>query len=119
MKNICLILTDIIADSLLDEHILELSKRIPSGDELVDLGTTVLHLPVFKINATLYDHNDSIQAATLELLSTWVKRQTNRKEAYTNLYSALREAQMGELAGLLKKWVEGVEEESKQWLSFV
>ena len=109
----------ITSDSLLDEHILELSKRIPSGNELVDLGITVLRLPECKINAALYDHNNSIQAATLELLSFWVKRQTSRKEAYSNLYSSLRKAQMGELAGLLKKWVEGVEEESKQWLSFV
>ena len=66
------------SDSIQDEHILELSKRIPTGNELMDLGIKVLHLPECKINAALYDHNNSIQAATHELLSTWLKNQTNR-----------------------------------------
>ena len=80
----------------------------------MDLGIKVLHLPECKINAALYQNNNSIQAATHELLTTWLKRQINRQEAYTNLYSDLRKGEMKELAGLLKQWVEGVRQESKQ-----
>ena len=104
-----------LLDSLRDEHILELSKRIPTGEELMDLGIKVLHLPECKINAALYDHSYSIQKATHELLSTWFKRQTNRQEAYTNLCSDLRKGEMKQLAGLLKQWVEGVRGESKHY----
>ena len=103
------------SDSLQDEHILELSKRIPTGNELMDFGIKVLHLPECKINAALYDHSNSIQKATHDLLSTWMKRQISRQEAYTNLYSDLRKGEMKQLAGLLKQWVEGVREESKHY----
>ena len=74
----------------------------------MDLGIEVLHLPECKINAALYDHSDSIQAATHDLLSTWFKRQTSRQEAYTNLYSDLRKGEMKQLAGLVKRMVEGL-----------
>ena len=104
-----------ISDSLLDEHILELSKRITDGNELMEFGVIVLKLPDFKIKSALYDHNNSIQEVTHELLSTWMKGQTSRQEAYTNLYSDLRKGEMKQLAGLLKQWVEGVREESKQY----
>ena len=74
----------------------------------MDLGIKVLHLPESKIKSALYDHDNSIQEATHELLSTWMKGQTSRQEAYTNLYSDLRKGEMKELAGLVKQWVEGV-----------
>ena len=74
----------------------------------MDLGIKVLHLPECKINAALYDHSNSIQAATHELLSTWLRRQISRQEAYTNLYSDLRKGEMKQLAGLVKRMVEGL-----------
>ena len=98
----------IASDSLLDEHILELSRRITSGLELEDLGVKVLHLPEYKIKAAMYDNNDSIQSAAHELLSTWMQRQTNGQQAYINLYSALKKGQMEQLAGLVKRMVEGL-----------
>ena len=101
-----------IPGSLLDEHILELSKRITNGLELVDLGTNVLKLPEHVINASLYDHNNSIQEAAYQLLSMWLRGQTNRQQAYTNLYSALKEGNMGELAGLVKQMVKGLADTS-------
>ena len=52
-----------VADSLEDVHVLELSKRITTGDELKHLGVKVLKLPEIKIKAALYDHSNSIQAA--------------------------------------------------------
>ena len=101
-----------ISGSLLDEHILELSKRIPNGLELVDLGIKVLKLPEYVINAALYDHNNSIQEAAYQLLSMWLRGQTNRQQSYTYLYSALKEGNMGELAGLVKQMVEGLADTS-------
>ena len=74
----------------------------------MEFGVIVLKLPDFKIKSALYDHNNSIQEVTHELLSTWMKGQTSRQEAYTNLYSDLRKGEMKELAGLVKQWVEGV-----------
>ena len=86
--------TVIISDSLQDEHVLDISKRITSGEELMDFGIKGLGLPDFKIKTAMYDHSDSIQAATHELLSTWLKKQTDRQEAYKNLQAGLKRAQM-------------------------
>ena len=58
----------------------KLSKRIPNGEELMELGINGLGIPEFKIKTAMYDHSDSIQAATHELLSTWLKQQTDRQE---------------------------------------
>ena len=99
--------------SLGDEHVLELSKRITSGEELVELGINGLGIPEFKIKAVMYDHSDSIQAATHELLSTWLKQQTDRQEAYMNLCTSLRRCQMNQLAIQLTKWVAGTDAASQ------
>ena len=99
--------TVIISDSLQDEHILDLSKRITSAEELMDFGIKGLGLPDFKIKTAMYDHSDSIQAATHELLSTWLKQQTDRQEAYKNLQAGLKRAQMNQLVANLRTWVEG------------
>ena len=72
----------------------------------MDLGIKVLELPDFKIRSALYDHRDSILAATLDVISSWVQQQTNRKEAYKALHTGLKEAKMHQLAGELQLWVE-------------
>ena len=82
-----------VSDSLQDEHVLDLSKRITNGEELMDFGIKCLGLPDFKIKTAMYDHSDSIQAATYELLSTWMKKQTDRQEAYKNLQCRTKEGQ--------------------------
>ena len=96
-----------VSDSLQDEHVLELSKRITSAEELMDLGIKGLGLPDFKIKTAMYDHSDSIQAATYELLSTWLKKQTDRREAYKNMCAGLKRAEMNQLAANLRTWVGG------------
>ena len=88
-----------------DVPILELSKRIENSEQLMDLGIKGLKLPEFKIKAALYDHPNSIQTATHDILSVWLKQQPTRQEAYTTLYRGLKEAQMHQLATILQKWV--------------
>ena len=97
-----------VTDMLQDEHILELSGRITDGEELYNFGINGLGLPESEIKRAMYDHSISIQSATHKLLSKFMERQTNRHQAYINLYSALKEGQMEQLAGLVKRMVEGL-----------
>ena len=62
-----------ISESLLDEHVLDLSKRITDGNELTEFGIKVLTFKEDTIKAAMYDHSNSIHAATHELLSKWLK----------------------------------------------
>ena len=98
-----------ISDSLQDEHILELSKRIPDGNELMEFGIKVLMFKEDTIKAAMFDHRDSIQAATHKLLSKWLNQQPNRREAYMNLRVGLNRAQMNQLASNLRVYVEGTD----------
>ena len=90
----------------------------------MDFGIKCLSLPDFKVKTAMYDHSDSIQAATHELLFTWLKKQTDRQEAYKNLLAGLKRAEMNQLASNLRIWVEGsgvisqILEESK-WMMIV
>ena len=102
-----------ISGSLLDEHVLELSKRIPDGNELMEFGIKVLMFKEDTIKAAMYDHSNSIHAATRELLSKWLKQQPTRQEAYINLQTGLKRAQMNQLAAQLRKWVEGIDDPSQ------
>ena len=97
---------------LTDEHILELSKRITDSEELMDLGIRVLKLPESKLRAELYNQHNWIQGATLAALSTWLKHQNTRQEAYRNLCDALTKAEMNHLASELRTWVGGAAESS-------
>ena len=97
----------LFSDSLQNEHILELSKRITDGNELTEFGIKVLMFKEDTIKAAIYDHSDSIEAATHELLSKWLKQQPSRPEAYMNLLEGLKRAQMNQLASNLRIWVEG------------
>ena len=98
----------LILDSLTDEHVLELSKRITSEEELMDLGIKVLGLPDFLIKTAFYDNREKMQPATHEILSRWLKQQNSRREAYINLHAGLKKCEMSQLAAELKLWVEGV-----------
>ena len=93
--------------SLEDVHILDLSKRITTGDELKEFGIKVLKLPGFKIKSALYDHSNSIQAAAYDVISSWVQLQSSRQEAYTTLREGLKEAKMHQLATEVQQWIEG------------
>ena len=100
-----------ISDSLQDEHVLDLSKRITDGNELMEFGIKVLTFKEDTIKAAMYDYSDSIQAATHKLLSKWLKQQPTRQQAYINLQTGLKRAQMNQLAAQLRKWVEGIDEQ--------
>ena len=78
----------------------------------MDLGIKCLKLPVFVIKAAWYNHRDSIQAATHDILSVWAQKQPNRQDAYTVLCRGLKEAQMHQLAAILQKWVQEILDET-------
>ena len=96
---------------LTDSALLNLSKRITSEAELMDLGVNALKLPDFILQAAMYDKKE-IQSAAHEILRTWLSEQTNRQEAYTTLCAALRRCEKKELCALLKQSVEGREVEA-------
>ena len=95
---------------------LELSRRITSATELEDLGIMGLGLPENVIKTAVYDKKE-IQSAAYDVLSTWLKQQNNRREAYTTLHAGLKRAEMNQLAFLLKQWVEGTAAETSQALT--
>ena len=72
----------------------------------MDLGIKALKLPDFKIQSALYDHKDSIMAATHEVIRAWLQQQSNKQDAYVALHTGLKEAKMNQLAGELQLWVE-------------
>ena len=74
----------------------------------MELGIKVLKFPEETIKATMFDHKDSIQAATHKLLSKWMGQQSSRQEAFMNLETGLKRAQMNFLAADLRTWVEGL-----------
>ena len=101
----------LISDSLQDEHVLELSMRIQDRNELMEFGIKVLTFKEDTIKAAMYHQSDSIQAATRELLFKWLAQQPSRQEAYMNLQTGLKRAQMNQLAAELQSWIQGVSPE--------
>ena len=99
-----------ISDTLQDWHMWSLAQEITSDEKLHDVGTGVLKLPKRVIDAARSDHRTSIVDAAYNVLSAWLKKQTNRKEAYINLHDALRSCQMKPLADKLKQWVKGTDD---------
>ena len=105
---------ELIAGSLEDSHILDLSKRITNGEELEELGIKALKLPEFIIKSALYNHSQSIQSAAHDVLSTWLKQQQgDRHTAYTTLRTALQKCDdLKSMAAELEIWVMGTVQES-------
>ena len=95
-----------------DSHILDLSKRITSEEELLVLGVKGLGLPDFKIKSALYD-NKRIQPAAYEVLSAWRKQQESRHDGYQILISALEKVEMNQLAAELREWMHGTAKQTK------
>ena len=100
-------------DTLEDSHILNLSQRITSEQELRDLGTKVLKVPEHIIDTALYNHRTSINDAAHDVLCTWLKDQPAKLEAYMNLQAGLKRAHMNQLATQLRMWVQGTEDVSQ------
>ena len=100
---------------LMDTHVWELSERIPDLSELVDLGIKVLKIPDRQVDLTWTRHKPDAKLAARELLQIWLKKQTNRREAYTNLIASLQEGEMNQLAAELQTWVgESIEPSEKR-----
>ena len=95
-----------------DFHILELSKRITSEEELLTLGVKGLGLPDFKIQSALYDKK-CIQPAAYEVLCTWQQQQESKYAGYQNLILALEKVEMNQLAAVLQEWVHGTAKQTK------
>ena len=71
----------------------------------MELGIKVLEVPTESIKASLFNHKGSIQAAAHDVLSTWFMGQNSGQEAYVNLLTGLKRAEMSELAAELQYWV--------------
>ena len=89
--------------TLTDALIVELSDRISSKEKLRTFGMKILKLPEHKIESAVTNNPRSIQSAAYDVLSLWVKQQTNRKEAYSNLKVALGGSELGDL---VDRWIE-------------
>ena len=59
------------------------------------------------MKASLDDKKD-IQSATYDVLSTWLKKQKNRQEAYSILLDSLMKCRMKRLRAELRLWVEEI-----------
>ena len=87
--------------TLEDGHVVLLSQKITSGEQLRLLGINALGLKSAVVETALYDHRTSIREATYQVVSTWLKQQENASEAYTNLITSLQRCQMNQLANEL------------------
>ncbi len=81
---------------------LELSKRISSYTELLNLGVGVLHLPDHQVNSA---HNDfkGINEAAYRLLQAWYGQQSETYGAFKLLATRLREVNWKQLLCVLTK----------------
>ena len=102
-----------IVDALEDLHVLNISQRVTSEQELRNLGTKALKVPEYIIDTALYNHRTSIQDAAHDVLSTWRKQYQSSQEAYLDLLAALKRAKMNQLATQLRMWVQGTEDVSQ------
>ena len=74
-----------------------MSNRIGDKNELQRLGEVVLKLPENKIRSALTTNPGDIQTAAHDVLSDWVRQQTDRKTAFKRLRDALVKNQMSYL----------------------
>ena len=81
-----------------DAHILELSTRISSTQDLLNLGINGLNLPRHTIQSAVHYHKDSIQEAAYTVLTSWANQQETVAEAYINIVAALKQCKMNQLA---------------------
>ena len=85
----------------------DISERITSASDLVDLGTLILGVSDPIIDSAMHNHVNDIHSASRKVLTFWLRQQTNRETAYTVLYESLRRNEWNQMAIELKQWVEG------------
>ena len=91
--------------SLTDKHIIQLSQRISSGPMLLELGINVLQLQYEVIDTAFDNYKNDIQGAAYSVLSTWYEVQTNKQQAFMDLYSAIKKSKIKLFATELCAWV--------------
>ena len=96
---------------LKDAHLLDLSRRITSTNDLEDLGLNILQFDDYQVDNAKCDGKNSINKAAHELLKKWRNNQVTREAAFSNLYRALRNHGWKHLAGLLNQWSNGAVEQ--------
>ena len=106
----------LVSVCLTDDHILELSKRISTKEQLMDFGIKVLKHRKDAITRALSDNQEKLQPATHELLSGWREKQSSQQKAYVTLHAGLKKCEMNQLAAELKRWVEGTTAEIERTL---
>ena len=87
-----------------DSHLWELAQRITTRQELLDLGLTVLGLPHHQVNSALTNNRD-VDLAAHHILQIWCKQYTSSLEAYTALYTSLKQCGKSQLAAQLQDLV--------------
>ena len=95
-----------ISAELEDSHILELSKRITSKQELMNLGIKGLNLPRHTIQSAVYNNKDCIQDAAHAVISDWAQKHETKSMAYENIIASLQKCKMNQLASEMRQWAE-------------
>ena len=104
--------SDRMAAELTDKRLLNLSKRVTSEGQLMDLGIKVLDLPRDAIQSALYDKKE-IQPAAFKVLHSWHQKHENAEEAFIKLRMSLRQNRMNLLAAELSSPGQGCRIPSK------
>ena len=73
---------------------------------LLELGINVLQLQYEVIDAAFDNYKNDIQGAAYSVLSTWYEVQTNKHQAFMDLYSAIQKSKIKLFATELCAWVE-------------
>ena len=84
-----------------DVHLWELAQRITTRQELLDLGLKVLGLPQHQVNSALTNNRD-VDLAAHHILQIWYRQYTSSIEAYTDLYTSLKQCGKSQLAAQLQ-----------------
>ena len=81
---------------------------------LLELGINVLQLPYEVIDTAFDNYKNNIQGAAYSVLSTWYEVQTNKQQAFMDLYSAIQKSKIKLFAAELYAWVERDQENVTQ-----
>ena len=81
---------------------MDLSHRITSEKDLVEVGVKSLKLPDFIIKSALYNHKD-INSAAHDVFRSWRQKQNNDQEAYITLKAFFRQHGFNNLAAVLDR----------------
>ena len=85
-----------------DKHLFNLSQNLGNAGNLRTLAYRGLTLEHSQVEPAINNHPNDIQAAALEIVSTWSKDKQDRAESHIKLNSALQECDLGFLANVLE-----------------